>query len=120
MSWPRAWADFRDDPDLRVAILSGNEAAASVPAPTCRGEQPRQLPLPGQSIPDITQTQGVYKPIVAALHSHVIGYGMWIAMDADIRIATRRRELLAPRTAVGHRHHSRWLVPQARALGDRL
>ena len=25
---------------------------------------------------------------VAALHSHVVGYGMWIAMDADIRVAT--------------------------------
>ena len=37
--------------------------------------------------PDITRSNGVYKPIVSALHSHVVGYGMWIALDADIRIA---------------------------------
>ena len=35
-----------------------------------------------------THTRGVYKPIIAAMHSHVVGYGMWIALDADIRIAT--------------------------------
>ena len=37
--------------------------------------------------PDITHTRGVYKPIIAAMHSHVVGYAMWIALDADIRIA---------------------------------
>ncbi len=46
--------------------------------------------------PDITQTQKVYKPIISALHSHVVGYGMWIALDTDIRIATEDTSFWLP------------------------
>ena len=80
-----AWADFRDDPALRVAILSGKGRCFSAGA-DLSGGAPDPYVYPGE-FRDITRTQGVYKPIVAALHSHVIGYGMWIALDADILIA---------------------------------
>ncbi len=46
--------------------------------------------------PDISQTQKVYKPIIAALHSHVVGYGLWIALDTDIRIATEDTSFWLP------------------------
>ncbi len=81
-----AWADFRDDPELRVAILSGEGRCFSAGA-DLSGGAPDHYVYPGD-YPDITRTQGLYKPIVAALHSHVVGYGMWIALDADILIAT--------------------------------
>ncbi len=81
----RAWADFRDDPNLRVAILSGNGRCFSAGA-DLTGGAPENYVYPS-SFPDITQTQRVYKPIIAAMHSHVVGYGMWIALDTDIRIA---------------------------------
>ncbi len=80
------WADFRDDPALRVAILSGKGRCFSAGA-DLSGGAPADYQYTGD-FPDITQTQRVYKPIIAALHSHVVGYGMWIALDADIRIAT--------------------------------
>ena len=83
----RAWADFRDDPSLRVAILSGRGRCFSAGADLSDGAPKERYRYTGD-FPDITQTQGVFKPIIAALHSHVVGYGMWIAMDADIRIAT--------------------------------
>jgi len=83
----RAWAEFRDDPDLRVAILSGHGRCFSAGADLSGGVSEERFQYTGD-YPDISQIQGVYKPVIAALHGHVIGYGMWIAMDADIRIAT--------------------------------
>ncbi|MDA1099947.1 MAG: enoyl-CoA hydratase-related protein [Proteobacteria bacterium] len=82
----RVWADFRDDNDLRVAILSGKGRCFSAGA-DLSGGAPARYRYTGE-FPDISQTQKLYKPIIAALHSHVVGYGMWIALDADYRIAT--------------------------------
>jgi enoyl-CoA hydratase len=88
------WADFRDDPKLRVAILSGNGRCFSAGA-DLSGGAPDEFRYTGE-YPDITQTQKVFKPIIAALHSHVVGYGMWIALDADIRIATEDTSFWLP------------------------
>jgi enoyl-CoA hydratase/carnithine racemase len=82
----QVWADFRDDPELRAAILSGNGRCFSAGADLSAGAPASRFRYDGD-FPDITRTRRVYKPIVAALHSHVIGYGMWIALDADIRLA---------------------------------
>ncbi|MDG2111047.1 MAG: enoyl-CoA hydratase/isomerase family protein [Actinomycetota bacterium] len=83
----QVWADFRDDTSLQVAILSGNGRCFSAGADLSSGEPTEAYVYTGD-FPDISQTQKLYKPIIAAMHSHVVGYGMWIAMDADIRIAT--------------------------------
>ncbi|HJN52836.1 MAG: enoyl-CoA hydratase-related protein [Pseudomonadales bacterium] len=80
------WADFRDDDTLRVAILSGNGRCFSAGADLSSGAPTEKFTYPAE-FPDITQSHRVFKPIIAALHSHVVGYGMWIALDADIRIA---------------------------------
>lgn len=89
-----AWAAFRDDESLLVAILSGNGRCFSAGADlTQRGSGPYRYT---GEFPDITQTQKLYKPIIAALHSHVVGYGLWIALDADIRIATEDTSFWLP------------------------
>ena len=80
------WGDFRDDPSLRVAILSGNGRCFSAGADLSGGPPSQRYRYDG-NFPDISRTQRVYKPIIAALHSHVVGYGMWIALDSDIRLA---------------------------------
>ena len=90
----RVWADFRDDPKLRVAILSGKGRCFSAGA-DLSGGTPDKFTYTGV-FPDITRTQKVFKPIIAALHSHVVGYGLWIALDADIRIATEDASLWLP------------------------
>ena len=89
-----AWADFNADDELRVAILSGKGRCFSAGA-DLSGGAPDDYVYPN-SYPDITQTQRVYKPIIAALHSHVVGFGMWIAMDADIRLATEDTSFWLP------------------------
>ena len=81
----RIWDDFQQDPALRVAILSGNGRCFSAGA-DLSGGAPTHYRYTGD-YPDITRANRVYKPIVSALHSHVVGYGMWIALDTDIRIA---------------------------------
>ena len=80
------WKDFRDDKNMRVAILSGNGRCFSAGA-DLSGGAPEDYVYP-REFSDISQTQNVFKPIIAAMHSHVVGYGLWIGLDADIRIAT--------------------------------
>jgi enoyl-CoA hydratase/carnithine racemase len=80
------WQDFQNDATLRAAILSGNGRCFSAGA-DLSGGAPENYRYTGEFV-DISRTRGVYKPIVAALHSHVVGYGMWIAMDADLVVAT--------------------------------
>ena len=86
------WKDFRDDKQLRVAILSGNgrcfSAGADLSGAADQSSAAQQTYRYPRQFPDITQTQNVFKPIIAAMHSHVVGYGLWIGLDADIRIAT--------------------------------
>jgi enoyl-CoA hydratase/carnithine racemase len=79
------WEDFNEDADLRVAILSGNGRCFSAGADLTERTSGR-YEYTGD-FPDISQTRNVFKPIIAALHGHVVGYGMWISLDADIRIA---------------------------------
>ena len=90
----KAWAAFRDDESLLVAILSGNGRCFSAGADlTDTATAPYRYT---GEFPDITQTRKLYKPIIAALHSHVVGYGLWIALDADIRIATEDTSFWLP------------------------
>lgn len=91
----QVWADFRDDNSLRVAILAGNGRCFSAGADLSSGAPTEEFVYPA-AFPDITQTQQVFKPIIAALHSHVVGYGMWIALDADIRIAAEDASFWLP------------------------
>ena len=76
------WADFQRDPEMRAAILSGNGRCFSAGADLSGGAPEAEYRYDG-NYPDITRANGVYKPIVSALHSHVVGYGMWIALDAE-------------------------------------
>jgi enoyl-CoA hydratase/carnithine racemase len=82
----KVWEDFRDDENLRVAILSGNGRCFSAGADLSGGASTEKYRYTG-IFPDITTTRDVYKPIIAALHSHVVGYGLWIALDTDLMIA---------------------------------
>ena len=96
----KVWEDFKDDDNLLVAILSGSGKCFCAGADMSGGVPTTKYRYTGD-FPHITSTHDVFKPIIAALHSHVIGYGLWVALDADIRIAADDTLMWLPESQAG-------------------
>lgn len=87
----RAWEDFRDDDNLRVAILTGvgqkSFSTGMDLVATARGENQfeggRPVPFGG-----FTKRMPIYKPIIAAINGFCLAGGMELALTCDIRICT--------------------------------
>ena len=84
------WLDFREDKDIWVGILSGNGKSFCAGADVKEMERGkwefRQSLLFGDK-PIGPSNYRVWKPIIAATQGHVNGAGLWLALEADIRIS---------------------------------
>jgi enoyl-CoA hydratase/carnithine racemase len=94
----KAWIDFRDDPDLWVAIVTGAGDKAfcagadlkklgkfySSMTPIQRRERSEKEPGVG----GITRNLEIWKPIIAAVNGHCLAGGLELALACDIRIAS--------------------------------
>jgi enoyl-CoA hydratase len=113
-----AWTEFRDDPALRVAVLTGAGAESF----TSGGDLKLLLPLwtgarkpenewdrrlladPGISFVALLKTFELYKPIVAAVNGAALAGGCEILLACDVRLAV-------PHARFGLTEVQRGLVP---------
>jgi enoyl-CoA hydratase len=98
----RAWTRFRDDPEARLAILSGNGDKAfcagadlhdHVDGWSSRGPDLGRDMLDNGFAGGITRgLHRINKPIIVALHGKVMGGGIELALACDIRVAAEDTE----------------------------
>ena len=112
----KCWIEFRDDPDLWVAIITGAGDRAfcaggdlkslgdyySKMTPIERREKGEK----GLGVGGITRNLEIWKPIIAAINGHCLAGGLEIALACDIRIA-------AETATFGLTEVSRGIIPGA-------
>ena len=100
----KIWIDFRDDRNLWVAVLSGEGRSFCAGADVKEAEigkwQFRKSLIFGDDRVGPSNYK-VWKPIVAALHRHVFGMGLWLSLECDIRIAADDTMIGAPEPKLG-------------------
>ena len=99
------WQDFRDDQNIWVAILNGVGksfcAGADVPEQEVRKRTSfSELITLGDRVIGPVRHK-IWKPIIAAVHGHVIGAGLWLVLESDIVIAAENCQIGAPESALG-------------------
>jgi enoyl-CoA hydratase/carnithine racemase len=94
-----AWGIVRDDPDIRVAIITGaGDRAFSA------GQDIRATAESGirNKVPGSRLHHDVWKPVICALNGMVVGGGLHQVADSDLIIAAEHAELLDTHCAVGN------------------
>lgn len=101
-----AMVDFRDDPNLWVAIITGTGDRAFSAGADIKGfqRQPEssgaQAAEPARTVERVRADQ-IWKPFIAALNGYALGGGLELAMTCDIRIAAEHAELGQPEINIG-------------------
>lgn len=112
----KAWIDFRDNPDLWVAIITGAGGKAFCAGADIRGlakyfssltaiqRKAKADTEPG--LGGITRNLEIWKPIIAAVNGYCLAGGLELALACDIRIASET-------ATFGFTEVSRGIIPGA-------
>ena len=122
-----AMDEFRDDPDLYVAILIGSGGRAFSAGMDLKerasldaaGDMVKS-PIRGRHEASFAD-RGVFKPIIAAIDGYCVAGGLELSLKCDIRVATRQSQfgLPEPRWSIfpGHAvHNISRMIPLGEAL----
>ena len=86
-----ALVDYRDDPSLLVAIMSGAGRAF------CAGADLKEMTSEGQSAGTRPGRgpigEQVWKPLIAAIDGYALAGGFGLSLQCDIRLATERSRM---------------------------
>ncbi|MFC1993168.1 enoyl-CoA hydratase/isomerase family protein [Chloroflexota bacterium] len=84
--------DFDNDPDLRVAIVTGSGDRAF-----CAGWDLKSAQITKEQRNAFAKSMDeIHKPIIAAVNGHALGGGLEIALGCDIRIAAENASFGLP------------------------
>ncbi len=105
----KVWEDFRDDPELWVAILTGTGEKAFCAGADLKAMAAGKLSRKGLAFGGNTQGMEIWKPMIAAINGLALGGGLEIALVCDLRIAVEDAYFGLPEVGVG-------LIPGAGGL----
>jgi len=96
----QAFTDFRDDPNLWVAIVRGAGDKAFSAGADIKEFRPGPTSAEAGGLPRIRAEQ-IWKPFIAAIHGYCLGGGLQLAMECDLRIAADNARLGYPEIKIG-------------------
>jgi E-phenylitaconyl-CoA hydratase len=90
-SLDRIWQEVKDNPNIRVSVLTGAGVKAF-----CTGTDMKNTPTPKECMAAVYLRDGqpilprmkMWKPIIAAINGYAVGGGLEIALGCDMRIAS--------------------------------
>ena len=110
-----AWLDFRDDPDLKVMIITGAGERAFCAGADLRQNDDRARELGAQSAQALLDAAhsrqirpsfngnnfGLWKPVIAAINGWCLAAGCELAMGCDLRVMEEQAQMGLPEVKRG-------------------
>lgn len=93
----RVWCDFRDDPDLWVAIVTGAGEKAFCAGADLKGVEPRYI----RGVRRFDHDLDVGKPTIAAVNGFAVSGGMTLVLACDLAIASENAKFGLKQPTVG-------------------
>jgi enoyl-CoA hydratase/carnithine racemase len=102
----QALCDFRDNPDIRVCIITGAGEKAfcaghDLSETDASGKFKIPPTMPASGFGGITRAFECYKPIIAAVNGYALGGGFEITLSCDIIIAAENARFGLPEPTIG-------------------